>query len=354
MKSVHTFRYRIQGLSLVELMVALTIGLVILAAVSSLFVSTKQTYTTQDSLARLQENARFAMQFLIRDIRLAGYYGCLGTVDPGPPTANSDTSIGSSNFKFNLKGAPSFFTNAFIPVEGVENASGTWLPSGAALPTGLVTGTDAIAIRTVDTTAVAVVAPGMLNGSATLNVDNASPFAQHDIVVVSDCAVADIFQVTDVSGNALQHSTTGSTPGNQVLGLKKAYEPPARVYKMVTRQYFIRQNAAGVPSLYRQDGASAAVELVEGIESLQILYGEDTDTVPDGIPNRYRSASAVTDWTKVMSVRIGILARTINDKDTDTDNENHDVDGDGTDEVTAPGDHFRRRIFQAVVQLRNT
>jgi type IV pilus assembly protein PilW len=342
MKPLSICRRRMHGLSLVELMVALTIGLIILTAVSSLFVSSKQTYTTQDSLARLQENARFAMQFLIKDIRLGGYFGCLDEMyAPSPGIA--------------VAGGLTFVTNATVPFEGAENASGTWLPSGAALPAGMKTGTDAIAIRMSNLAAWANVTPGMLNGSSNINVDSVTPFAVGDIAVVSDCASADITQVSGISGSALVHS----------MALQKAYEAPAaRVFKMVTRQYFIGTKTVDgkiVPVLYRQDNAGAPQELVEGVESLQILYGEDTDTPPtgltDGVPNIYRKASAVVNWQKVISVRIGILVSTLDEKNTDVDTTpSYDVDGDGSSDFVPPStppDRHRRRVFQATVQLRN-
>ncbi|MCR4346807.1 MAG: PilW family protein [Sulfuricaulis sp.] len=334
MKPLNAFRHRMLGLSLVELMVAITIGLIILTAVSTLFVSSKQTYTTQDSLARLQENARFAMQFLIKDIRLAGYYGCLHNVD----ASTTNTS---------LNGGTTFNNDAFFPFEGVENATGTWSRSGTALPASMKSGTDAIVVRLANESVSSTVAPGMLNEASTLNVNDAAPFATNDDVVVSDCEGADVMRVTGIAGNALQH-TAG--------GLKKAYEPPARVYQMVTRQYFIQTktvNGKTVPVLRRQENGGLADELVEGIESLQFLYGEDTDTPPDGVPNIYRKANTVVNWARVYSIRVGILARTIDDKNPDLDTNSYDVDGDGTNEVAAPGDRYRRRIFQATVQLRN-
>jgi type IV pilus assembly protein PilW len=357
MKQLSASRYRMHGLSLVELMVALTIGLIILTAVSSLFVSSKQTYTAQDNMARLQENARFAMQFLIKDLRLAGYFGCLYDVGVPPLKTFSDGSVGSSTLKYDLNGAIPFATNAFVPIEAVENASGTWLPSGTTpLPSGIKPGTDAIAIRMADLTVAANIAPGMLNGSSALNVDNAAPFTTGDIVMVADCGGADIIQITGINGNTLQHATTGASPGNVTLNLTKAYEPPGRVFRMTTRQYFIKTKANGVPALFRQDNTGAAEELVEGVENLQILYGKDTDG--DRVPNVYLKAGAVglqsaTDWYSVVNARIGILVRTLDNKNQDVDNGSYDVDGDGTYEVTTPGDHYRRRVFQAVVQLRN-
>lgn len=333
-----------RGMSLVELMVAMTIGLIILAAVSSLFVSSKQTYTTQDNLARLQENGRFAMQFVIKDLRLGGYVGCLDDVDA--------TSLGNT-----LNGGLTFATNAIVPIEGVENGTGAWIPSGTARPASMKAGTDAFVVRLADVSASANVAPGMFNGSSSLDVDNATPFTAGDIIVVSDCAVADVIQVTDKTGNTLEHATSGQTPGNATLNLKKAYEPPSRVFKMTTRQYYI-ETTNGVPTLYRKDNNSAAVPLIDGVENMQVLYGEYTVSPPNTdktkwTPSIYRKASDVTDWTKVLSVRVGLLLRTPDDKTQDLDKGTYDVDGDGTAELTTPNDNFRRRIFQATVQLRN-
>ena len=339
---------RIQGLSLVELMVAITIGLIIMAAVSSLFVSSKQTYTTQDSLARLQENGRLAMQFLIKDIRLAGFFGCLDGVDPGP-TAQSDGSVASSNTKYLVNGGPTFTANPFVRIEGIENASTstTWLPSIAAQPANIKPGTDAITIRMANVTAAANVAPGMLNGASPLIVNDTTPFTTGDIVVVSDCITADVIKITNITGSPAD-TLERAISQNVTTTLSKPYEPQARVHKLTLSQYFIQTKPDGVPALFR-DG----VELVEGIENLQILYGEDTDVPPDGLPNIYRRASAVADWSRVMSVRIGVLARTINSEGTDLDQADHDVDDDGIPELSAAGDRFRRRVFQAVVKLRN-
>ena len=91
---------------------------------------------------------------------------------------------------------------------------------------------------------------------------------------------------------------------------------------------------------------------------MHVLYGKNTDGIVPKVPNVYLKAGAAglqsaTDWSSVVSVRIGILARTVNDKDTDIDSGTYDVDGDGANDFTALGDRNKRRIFQAAVQLRN-
>jgi type IV pilus assembly protein PilW len=352
MKSYRLNSARIRGFSLVELMVALTIGLIILAAVSMLFVNSKKTYTTQDRLARLQENARFAMQFIIKDLRLTGYYGCVDEI-------NAD-SVNNT-----LNSSTSFAYNAQIPLEGLNSAAGTWYPSGSAtLPSGIASGTDAIAIRMGDASSSAYIDTEMPNSSAELKVNSVTGFSDGDIIMVSDCTSTDIMQITQVQTSSvkLQHNSGGgSSPGNSTQKLSKAYSPSGngtRIMKFMTRQYFIRTGASGNPALFRQDNTSTPVELVDGVESMQVLYGKNTDGIVPKVPNVYLKAGAAglqsaTDWSSVVSVRIGILAKTVNDKDTDIDSGTYDVDGDGTTDFTAPGDHNKRRIFQAVVQLRN-
>lgn len=64
------------GIGLVELMIAMTLSLVIGAAVIQVFLSQRQTYRTQDDMARVQENARFAFEQIAQDIRQVGYWGC--------------------------------------------------------------------------------------------------------------------------------------------------------------------------------------------------------------------------------------------------------------------------------------
>jgi type IV pilus assembly protein PilW len=372
MKFFHRNMAAMRGFSLVELMVALTIGLIIMAAVSMLFVSSKKTYTAQDSLARLQENARFAMQFLVKDLRLAGYYGCIDEISA--ETVNN-TLNDDDTFPF----------NAQIPVEGVNNIggteaspTGTWYPSAdTTMPALAIPETDAIAIRMADASSDIYLTTEMPNTSAVLRPNTISGLSEGDIIMVSDCASADIMQITQLNTTDphIVHNSGDNDllPGNSGQQLSKAYSPSTspdgtRIMKFTTRTYFIRTGSSGNPALFRRDLNGTPVELVDGVERLQILYGKDTDS--DGVPNLYLKAGATgthtltseNDWSSIVSVRIGILARTVSDKETDVDSGVYDVDGDCATgaalthacyEFTAPGDRHKRRVFQAAVHLRN-
>ncbi|MDH3513268.1 MAG: PilW family protein [Gammaproteobacteria bacterium] len=372
MKKFITFRNRTRGFSLVELMVALTIGLIILAAVSTLFVNSKQSYTTQDSLARLQESARFAMHFLIKDLRLAGYYGCVSDIAP----ESVFSTLNGSDFAYNVQ----------IPLEGVNNIGGTeanpsgqWYPSAnTVMPANAMPGTDAVAIRLADSSSPVYLREEMPNTSAVLKVSATTGISDNDVIMISDCFSADILQVTQINSTDphLVHNTGVGVPGNAQKELSKSYSPTngpggTRVMRFKTNTYFIRTGASGNPALFRRENNGTPVELVDGIEHLQIVYGVDTDG--DKVPNRYLKAgdaglATAAEWDTVVSVRLGILATTLDDaatgksKEFDRDTNNYDVDGDCapnaalTDacfELSSPNDRYKRRLFQTVVQLRN-
>src|SRR3989344_1059020 len=384
MRSLSLMPQKTKGFSLVELMVAVTIGLIILVSVSAIFITSKKSYSVQDRLARLQENARFAMQYIMKDVRMAGYYGCLTDFDTSTVTSSLNDVPGVSSFVMTL------------PIEGLKAGTSTWYPSlTTAMPTGTTTvaskesacpGT--VGSRCTNTDAIAVL---IANPSETANPSLASPYDYpnglditaemadetspvtvaasplikvNDIITVSDCSNADVFQVTGITssgGNSvLEHAVSApppGTPGNSTGTLGHQYRPSGgKLIKFTYRRYYIGTGSSGLPALIRV-GTEGQQEIVEGIENMQILYGVDTNDPPDGIPNVFLKPDdpTITDWKRVVSVRVGILAMTVNDKaeSTDTDSTAYDVDGDSVTDFTAPGDRNKRRVFLSTVMLRN-
>ncbi|MEI6334684.1 MAG: PilW family protein [Methylococcaceae bacterium] len=337
------------GLSLIEIMIALLIGAFLIGGVLQIFISSKQTYRMQEGLSRLQENGRFALDFLARDVRMAGFLGCSSQVTL---TNKLNTSVlGTENY---------FLYNSFDKaIEGFEASSTTaWTPAINAAITSPLGGSDIITIRRADDQGFTVTThvfdtaanTSVLTLDATATTANlqsakfltsASPPANHcAIAVVSDCSAAATFQVSAVAVGTLSHNTGSScSPDNSTNNLGKAYVG-GQVYPINTVSFFIRNNpltgSNQKPSLYRKVGSDDAEELVEGIENMQILYGVDTDTPFNG-PNYYVTADNITstNWPKVVSVRITLTVRTI----------------DGN--LTTTGDGRIRRTFTSTIALRN-
>ncbi|NWD09283.1 PilW family protein [Pseudomonas gingeri] len=69
-----------RGFGLVEMMVALTLGLIVVAGVTQIFLAARNTYTSQTAAAGMQEDARFVLSKMLQEIRMIGMFGCVGTV----------------------------------------------------------------------------------------------------------------------------------------------------------------------------------------------------------------------------------------------------------------------------------
>lgn len=301
---LHMPRYRCSGISLVEIMIALVLGLMITAGVMQVYMSTKQSYRIAQAQSRIQENARFALEFLTQDIRMAGYMGCVSRSPNLTSTLNSPTS---------------YLYDFSIPVQGFEwnEATGVWLPTVDASVTTPLDGSDIITIRRAETSGTLISAHpgGTPPGSANLKLGSGGnpPLQNCDIVVVSDCSAAAVFQITTINGTFNVTHNTGASctppgPGNATNALGKSYKD-GQLYRIRNTSYYIRNNPNNQPALYRRSNESPATELVEGIEQMQILYG--TDTSGDGTVNRYYPANAVPSWGQVISVRITLLVRSL-------------------------------------------
>ncbi len=344
-----------QGVTLVEIMVAMVVGLILLAGIIQVFISNKQTYRVQEALARIQENGRFAMEFLSRDIRMAGFTGC----SQNAPIANV----------LNDAGVRSLLDLA-IPLQGYDNSQPANSFPGA-FETNVVSGTDAIALLGADTQTYTVASHNPV--SATLATAAPHDIKKNEILVVCDFEQTAIFQMvnTNINNTVAQvvHNTGTGTIGNcvQMLGTPvdcatntgAAYEFGAgsSVMRLRSNAYYIRNNVAGIPSLYRQrlnDTPASLVlatlteaeELVEGVENMQIQYGEDTGT--DGLPDTYRTANNVANWGNVLSVRISLLLRTLDDN-LAPQPQAYTYNG----ATVTPGDRRLRRVFTNVVSIRN-
>jgi type IV pilus assembly protein PilW len=359
------------GMTLVELLVAMVVGMVLLGGVYVSFTSSTTTNSMNEQLSRIQENGRFATSLLTGEVRDAGYVGCLNDVTsfknvlaPFDPS-NPDT-------------VESFLYDFSSALHGFEaNGDGTWndgneddenftwneLNTQFALdftkePDQL---SDILVIRGMDTSSIVLdVVPSAASADMKVagTAEELDTIEDFDVLLVSDCRHAAVFQVTNYNddGNMVHNTGTVSFgPGNYT----KLLEHPdgkfeeGSIFKPVTSVYFIRINSNDIPSLYKSlPGLDSTVEIAEGVESMQIRYGEDTSD--DRIADVYVSADAVTDWENVVSVRIGLLLRSIDELlHGEVDDSDYDIDGDGVTDFTAPGDRHLRVVMSATVGIRN-
>ena len=320
---------KIAGISLVELMVAIAVGSLLSLGLIDVLINSNQAYRIQNALMRVQEEGQFATEILIKDIRDTDFWGCINNLDE----INNHLNPLGSGYTEALMG----YTTA---LEGQQAVSGG----------NLINGSDTITIRAAENigSGTQVQPPYGPSNASDINVPNGSDVRAGDIVLVSDCLQGDIFQVTNAnaqSTGALAHEAGIASPGNTTSALSKVYFGDAFVFLPYTRTYSIRTNNEGNPGLYVTD-ADGTQELVEGVENMLILYGEDLNN--NGSADRYVREDSVADMNDVVSVRINLVVASLE----------NNVTGQVTPYVfngqtITPNDRRLRRVYTRTIVLRN-
>jgi len=332
-----TLKSKSPGFTLVELMVAITIGLIILAVLSVVYVGSKRTYRSQEALSRLQENGRYAIDFLGRDLRMAGYMGCIG---PGAAFNNIANPIA---------GWTPLAPTTPPSLEGIIGYEQASVPSsGFPVTKGEVkANTDVVEIQHFSATGAKVtVTSASSPPPSTANVQiagNPLNFQKYEVLVVSDCASADIFAATSVSSSSGKVTIAHASSNNTGNNTSKAYADNAEIMRLETSVYYISSSTGLCPpdSLCRKrlgfyastatpwcvDAAATGATLgfcveqvAEGVEDMQVLYGVNTTNDPNNTADRFVNAAAITTsnctanalcWGHVVSARINLLLRTV-------------------------------------------
>lgn len=338
-----------RGQSLIQVLVALAIGLVLLVGVGQIFLASKQTYTANDALARVQENGRFANDFLANDIRHAGFLGCDAAQYPAVN---------------NLVDPSRLDDDAEAVLEGIRDEAIRGFSVNNALPADLVrlglgqddvvAGTDAVLIRRARACEGGRVSQPMGSDNNPIPVEDAQAcdFDQGAVLLITDCRRADLFRRTDdASGTGSGQDNLITVGGglNTSPRLSRAYNEDAFVYRFDASLFYIGVNDRDAPSLYRRrlvGGSMISEELVESVEDLAIEYGVDTNG--NRAADDYRHADDVGNWDNVVSVRYSLVGRSSEDLVTDAP-QVFEFDG----ATVESGDRRLRRVFGSTAAIRN-
>lgn len=364
------------GLSLIELMVALAIGGFLVLGAVTVFLANKSSAELETSLARLQENGRFALNMISEDLLGAQYVGCnTGEVfvinmvdDPNSPT----------------------FSNSLEGIRGYEYlSSGSWA-SLPALPSGMTSGTapiediarvgsDVLNVRTSRLVEGAELASRVLPGNSQVDLDSnpGCAIAQESRVIVTGCSLtAHMFEVTNnlnctsVSAGdpvSLQvgASANATTTFNTTYGDADVTDGDDGTEVLVYQEaiWFVadtgrERNGMPVFALYREANG-ARQEMIEGVENMQVKFGQ---RVPSSNSLRYVDPSDSTlnsddNYMGVNSVRLALLVQSFDRvKSTEDDDSYTLLDTEipaGASADAHSGGAVLREVFSTTVQLRN-
>ena len=322
---------RQSGMSLIELMIALTIGLVLMAGLTAVFVNSSKSQRVGQDQAQQNDNARYAMDTLASDLHMAGYFGDYEPLDgTGSLPDPCSTTPAIADMGFPVQGYTAVQTSNGIPTvyPTVPSTCSTWLPQ-----TNLWPGSDVLVIRHVDGTPLAVGATAVSN-QLYLQTDPTTVLPQ--------------FQIGN--GSAMTNATKadGTTATLQVYNSATSSNVAGPVNQYYVNIYFVApcsvpagggsvctgssdDNGHPIPTLkllqlsLKSDGTAMTFNITtvaEGIEAMKLEYGVDdfpttvsaTGYIGDGQsdcfePNSLTSQPAATDFPSTVAMKIFLISR---------------------------------------------
>ncbi|WP_157515239.1 PilW family protein [Luteimonas abyssi] len=374
------------GVSLIELLIALLIGSLLILGLVQVFGASRTAYQTSEGLARVQENARFALDYLQRDLRMAGHFGCVNDqahfiVGEGDPVNRLGTATGPNqilDFSVSVQG---YEATGTAPGDDVTLRAGaaTWVPALPAEIEGLnpelTAGSDIIVLRFFGArgtqvngvTSAGVVTIPVATGATTdgWEVLTDEGVGAPTMFGIADCSFADVFPGSGGTGSVI-------ATGSGATALADRYTPSPQgqtsLYRANVLVYYVAPGASGLPSLYRARANSGGTfdpghieELVEGVESLQLIYGLDEtpdisqDSPPLGSISDYVTAATLGEdaaqWRRVGVVRAGLVVGSPSPAAVQTADA-LDVMGVSFHPPSANDTHYRAG-YQATVAVRN-
>ncbi|MGF1642087.1 MAG: PilW family protein [Thiotrichales bacterium] len=303
-----------RGFTLVELMVSMVIGLVTLGAVIKVYLVNNQTYRTQTALSAMQQSARYALDVLGFELRMAGFSGC-GNLDVLPPNVLSTAELTWPNDEVGQR---------LVGSDGDDGA-----PDALTVARGGACG--------------AQLNLAMTDTASELQTEDAErcEWEAGALLMIADCGTVDVFEATDVAqaggSTVIQHSAAANASAN----LSMAYGTEAQVMALEFNAFSIQEGPTGEPALFRGNEV-----LVEGVEDLQLRFGFDNNG--DRAVDAYVEAGDVTDWYGVLSVEINLLLRTPQDG-LAVEPQTYTFNG----ETVTATDRRLRRSYTQIVTLRN-
>ncbi len=364
----------VKGFSLIELLIAMVLGLLLSAGVFAVFAGNQRSAALNTEVANMQESIRFALNAVTDDIRMAGHQGCL--------------DLNGSTVDIIANDAPSADLQATVISGAVVRPNTEWLPTpqlgtGSGIfdePTSVTprVGTHTVAVQYAETPGSGLTgaqsAGGSTSTSGPLVLDSAIDVQVGDLALVSTCEAGEIFRVSGITTASngrmtLAHGdSVNSRPTFQRVYGTAANIAQTRVMSFTTRVYFVadsgnnRPDGSDIFALYQQtmpfdETTNPPVMLVEGVENMQMLFGIGGS---NGQLRYVAANDAAYDPTKIRSVRIGMLMSSYDPLLDNSDTATYMLAGNAVNAASSIAnsgqylnDRRLRQAFNTTVSVRN-
>jgi len=347
------------GFTMVELMVAMVIGLLLIGGMATVFQGNRQSAELNSAIGDIQENARYVLDTLTSEVRMAGFQGCVNIRDTRANVVALDAPTDN------------LFLSAVTGSTVVDST--TWTPTPPltfSIPTGVtpVVGSDTLSVQYGNPDTYDIQPMTQVSSDFVLDRTNET-IEPNDLVIVSNCQVADLVRVSAVSNETIRHQNSHNTSSNAsarygqggVANLPQLMKFEANIY-FTANTGRTNQSGDAIFSLYRQTLPYTSVpqEIVEGVEQFRVKFGIRSGTNGS---LRWVSANNVgADFGEVESLQVGLLLSSY-DRITHADDDKGyliasdlilpESSGNAVSGRTHPGDRRFRLAFNTTISVRN-
>lgn len=349
-----------RGYTLVELLVAMAIGIILIGAVIVVYVAQTQTYKVINSQAGTQNAENAIAALLTPVIRAAGFVGCSTILQPvtsilnagGPPPVGT-LATPSMIFGYDATGTAGTGTLTISQLNAANDSNAAhWNPAlDASLLSSVETGSDVLVMFGATPGSQPVTVTSIPAGGTALTVQDATGLAAGQLAAVSDCGKTTLFQITSVAGTTVNHAAGAGALANTVATFPVNYNTPLLMPVQQTAIYVAQgQGGQSVLMLATYNaGAWTASPLVPGVETMQVLYGVGAPGT--GAVSQYVAGNSplITTMT-VYSVRLAFLIEGLPGSASATNPTQFAMLGTT---VNVPQDTRLRRVYEMTVNLRN-
>jgi type IV pilus assembly protein PilW len=356
------YRPRRGGFSLIELMVAMGLGLFLTGAVVSVYLVQTRMTKSSTSQAGLQ-NAENAIAALVTPmVRSAGFFGCAlvsqapaSLVAGGPPPLSLiGTATGGFVAGFEASRTGPGATYAISATNSANSATASaWAPAlDSSLSGATQAGSDVLVLLGAAPNVNPISVTTIATSSSTMTLQDTTGIAAGQFGVVSDCLKSSIFKITAVSGNTVTHAAGAAATDNISAALIGSYIPETSQFMPLQQSALYVAHGQGDQSVLTLAtygaGTWSAQPLVPGVESMQVLYG-----VVDAFGKvNYLPAAAGIDWSSVHAVRLGFLLQGAVGSGGPVSGAAQAFSVLGTT-IRAPADGRLRHVFEVTINLRS-
>lgn len=337
-----------RGMTLVELLVAVAIGMLILTAMAVLFANNSRSRTETERASQKIENGRYALEVVGTDLEHAGYFSVFDPRQVPLPTAiPAACATAAADLKAALP----------VHVQGFDDTSG-----GLACISDVKPGTDVLVVRRISSCAAGVgTCPALPAGAVGFQPSSCNDPLRPELA-------------SGIVDNAYKLSAAAA----DFTLTRRDCTTAAPVHRYMVRIYYVAANdrdGDGIPTLKRAElegGGFTTVTLVQGVDDFQVEYGMDSNG--DGSPDVYSASpeaylacgpastpTCVQNWASVVTVRVFVLSRNIDATAGHSDTKSYVLGrvadaalGSGAEHTVGPfNDGYKRSVFQETVRLQN-